>query len=69
MIVGVTHDPAFGPLVLVGLGGTMVEVLGDVAVRITSDSTAPWWPMCASGCLAQSDWMRRPEMRAGTIRR
>jgi len=35
MIVGVTHDPAFGPLVLVGLGGTFVEVLGDIAVRIT----------------------------------
>ena len=35
MIVGVTHDPAFGPLVLAGLGGTIVEVLGDVAVRIT----------------------------------
>ena len=35
MIVGVTHDPAFGPLVLAGLGGTTVEVLGDVAVRIT----------------------------------
>jgi acyl-CoA synthetase (NDP forming)/GNAT superfamily N-acetyltransferase len=35
MIVGVTHDPAFGPLVLTGLGGTFVEVLGDVAVRIT----------------------------------
>jgi len=35
MIVGVTHDQAFGPLVLAGLGGTMVEVLGDVAVRIT----------------------------------
>ena len=35
MIVGVTHDPAFGPLVLAGLGGTFVEVLGDVAVRIT----------------------------------
>ena len=35
MIVGVSHDPAFGPLVLAGLGGTMVEVLGDVAVRIT----------------------------------
>ena len=34
-IVGVTHDPAFGPLVLAGLGGTFVEVLGDVAVRIT----------------------------------
>ena len=35
MIIGVTHDPAFGPLVLAGLGGTAVEVLGDVAVRIT----------------------------------
>jgi acetate---CoA ligase (ADP-forming) len=35
MIVGVTHDRAFGPLVLAGLGGTTVEVLGDVAVRIT----------------------------------
>ena len=35
MIIGVTHGPAFGPLVLAGLGGTTVEVLGDVAVRIT----------------------------------
>jgi acyl-CoA synthetase (NDP forming)/GNAT superfamily N-acetyltransferase len=35
MIIGVTHDPSFGPLVLAGLGGTAVEVLGDVAVRIT----------------------------------
>ena len=35
MIVGVSHDPAFGPLVLAGLGGTTVEILGDVAVRIT----------------------------------
>jgi len=35
MIVGVSHDPACGPLVLAGLGGTMVEVVGDVAVRIT----------------------------------
>ena len=40
MIVGVTHDPAFGPLVLAGLGGTFVEVLGDVAVRITPLSDA-----------------------------
>jgi acetate---CoA ligase (ADP-forming) len=26
MIVGVSYDPAFGPLVLAGLGGTTVEV-------------------------------------------
>jgi acyl-CoA synthetase (NDP forming) len=32
MIVGLKRDPALGPLVLVGLGGTLVEVLDDVAI-------------------------------------
>ena len=34
MIVGVNHDPSLGPLVMVGLGGTLVEMLDDVAARI-----------------------------------
>ncbi|MGC9960819.1 MAG: acetate--CoA ligase family protein [Acidimicrobiales bacterium] len=34
MIVGLNHDPSLGPLVVVGLGGTLAEVLGDVAVRV-----------------------------------
>jgi len=34
MIVGVNHDPLLGSLVMVGLGGTLVELLADVAVRI-----------------------------------
>ncbi|MGD9889718.1 MAG: acetate--CoA ligase family protein, partial [Dehalococcoidia bacterium] len=34
-IVGVVDDPNFGPLVAFGLGGTAVEVLNDVALRIT----------------------------------
>ena len=35
MVVGVTHDPSFGPIILTGMGGTLVELLRDVSVRIT----------------------------------
>jgi acetyl coenzyme A synthetase (ADP forming)-like protein len=35
MIVGVVHDPRFGPIVACGAGGTLVEVLRDVAVQLT----------------------------------
>ena len=35
MFVGMTLDPLFGPLVACGAGGTMVELVRDVAVRIT----------------------------------
>ncbi|MEU5532880.1 acetate--CoA ligase family protein [Streptomyces sp. NPDC020362] len=34
MVVGVTHDKLFGPTVTVGLGGVLVEVLHDAAVRV-----------------------------------
>ena len=33
-IVGVTHDPSFGPLVLFGLGGITAELLADRTLRI-----------------------------------
>lgn len=34
MMVGVTHDELFGPTVTAGLGGILVEVLRDTAVRV-----------------------------------
>jgi acyl-CoA synthetase (NDP forming) len=34
MVVGVTRDELFGPVVTVGLGGVLVEVLRDAAVRV-----------------------------------
>ena len=35
MIVGVVQDPQFGPVVACGAGGTAVELIHDVAIRLT----------------------------------
>jgi acetyl coenzyme A synthetase (ADP forming)-like protein len=35
LLVGVVHDESFGPVIACGAGGTSVELLRDVAVRIT----------------------------------
>ncbi|MFP5298357.1 MAG: GNAT family N-acetyltransferase [Actinomycetota bacterium] len=35
MFVGMTQDPSFGPLLACGAGGTLVELMKDISVRIT----------------------------------
>lgn len=34
LIIGGTRDPSFGPTVLLGIGGTAAEAIGDVALRL-----------------------------------
>lgn len=34
VIVGISRDPQFGPVILFGLGGTLVEVLKETSLRI-----------------------------------
>ena len=33
LVIGMVNDPTFGPIMMVGLGGTMVELMGDVVHR------------------------------------
>jgi acyl-CoA synthetase (NDP forming) len=48
MVVGARNDPLFGPLIVVGLGGILVEVLKDTAL-----SPAPVTQVQAEGLLRQ----------------
>ena len=34
LVLGTVNDPTFGPVIMVGLGGTMVELTGDVVHRL-----------------------------------
>ena len=48
VILGASRDPRFGPLMMFGMGGTMVEVLKDVSFRL-----APMWQISAERMVQQ----------------
>jgi acetyl coenzyme A synthetase (ADP forming)-like protein len=65
MLVGVVHDAVFGPVVACGAGGTAVELLKDVSVRITHPlrtATRPRWSARSrpSRCWRDTGERRRP---------
>ncbi len=48
VILGASRDARFGPLMMFGLGGTLVEVLKDVSFRL-----APMWQISAERMVRQ----------------
>jgi len=57
MVIGAVHDPDFGPLVMVGLGGIFVEVLRDVAFGLV--------PLSRTDAEAMVDRLRGRALLAG----
>ena len=56
VICGMRHDPVFGPVVLLGVGGTLTEVLKDVSIRLVPPSVEDLDEMleeCAVGRLLE----------------
>ena len=41
-IVGAQSDPLYGPLLLIGAGGIMVEFVRDAALRLLPVTRAMW---------------------------
>ncbi|MGD9985553.1 acetate--CoA ligase family protein [Pseudonocardia sp.] len=48
LFLGIDRDPAFGPVLVVGLGGTTVELFRDVARRVLPASTSDVTEMLSS---------------------
>jgi acyl-CoA synthetase (NDP forming) len=53
VFIGVNRDPAFGPLIGCGLGGTLVELAGDVSFRVHPLTDRDAAELVASGRVAR----------------
>ncbi|RSM44272.1 CoA-binding protein [Amycolatopsis balhimycina DSM 5908] len=64
LVLGARRDPVFGPVLLLGLGGTTVEALADVAIRLApvSLAEAAAMPGELAGRALLSGWRGGPEL-------
>jgi acetate---CoA ligase (ADP-forming) len=62
LIVGARRDPVFGPIVLLGLGGTTAEALADVCVRLAPlpEAEAAAMPDELAGRILLDGWRGGP---------
>jgi len=71
LVVGARRDPVFGPIVLLGLGGTTAEALADVCVRLAplSDSDAATMPGELAGRALLDGWRGGPVLPSAELGR
>jgi acetyltransferase len=64
LVVGARRDPVFGPVVLVGLGGTTAEALADVSIRLAplTATEAATMPADLAGRALLDGWRGGPAL-------
>jgi acyl-CoA synthetase (NDP forming) len=69
LIVGARRDPVFGPVVLLGLGGTIAEALADVAIAGVPLSTADGSALVdqLAGAAVLRGWRGGPAVHVGEL--
>jgi acetyltransferase len=71
LVLGARRDPVFGPVLLLGLGGTTAEALADVAIRLAPVSLAEAAAMPAelAGRALFAGWRGGPELDTAELAR
>jgi acetyltransferase len=71
LVVGARRDPVFGPVVLLGLGGTTAEALADVSIRLApvTPAEAAVMPSELAGHALLDGWRGGPVLDTGELGR
>ena len=71
LVLGARRDPVFGPILLLGLGGTTAEALADVAIRLAplTPSDAAEMPAELSGRALLDGWRGGPVLDPAALGR